>query len=794
MRLIVTFFAGAMIAVGCDPQAARTPPSGSGADATTATSDGLFARTPGQGARPRIADLRAAARATRSGDRPFVEVHRSDAGIVRSVHAWRGTIPVPAGTSADPGSVARAFLVEWQDALGLTAIDARFAPPEAHPLRSGKRASAKTDVVRFQQVSACGHPVFRGHIQLLIDRDTLGLRSYTANVAPVGNSCGVAAVDEADARARAAYFVGTSRPAAASELGVFSPAIFDVAAGDARLAWKVEIAGTQQWEVFLDAATGDLLAAFDTTKYFEASPLKRRVVAHKCGDTYCGDLPPYLSGVCDVIGSDPCISNLSDDFEDPTTLTLVYDDDEQPAKQPGGWPGNSEVVHFSIKALHAYFEGDLMRDGWDDEGGKYIAEVDFKKGKRSRPWEGGIRLTTQDACLDIVAHEFFHKAQTAGSFDEQHVQLLSQLAESHAGKTDWLVGATPSDLYQGQVALDGSCTVDLGGGASTQIGFQMKDTEIGPADDCILCPWENHLSNFTRWTTCGDCVQASCDSCPDSQVRNTSPGSALSILHKAGWLLGQEEEASMAFAGVEVEPIDHGDMSKIYFNASALLAAADNDFTAYRNALISTAINTDGIGTHTAMQVEQAMDAIGTWRAGGSQLDDGSLNAGGRISSVDFTFGGSDHQLAFYRDETTDDVRWAICPDGSACQEQTGTDASLGTTASDPTAVVLDGVAVYVFFADPHDTVTPNLIKYRVMDSSGDWLSGVFDIGATSDASPAALTNPGDEIGVVYKVPGTGAQQLRSTSSSVVARADDEPGHRGTELGFALGALVGWGF
>ena len=356
-------------------------------------------------------------------DNPSVNLRRDDhTGLVAGINNL--AVSMSAAESADPARVAQVAV----DIVETPAVAAAIGVPQTArlvPTVTYDDPVTHNKVVRLQQF--IDHVrLFGGEIAISVGSGP-GAASTTLAVrpSPLPSIDMQATVDETSARTAAVAHYATlakdprSRLVPNAEPGGLERVIFDPGrfgrAGEARLAWRLRLASI---EMFVDAKTADIIAAYDTRH------TARNRQTHDCG-----------------LG---------------TACQLVLKETDAGVTPPHA----QEVVraHTAAETVHRYFQQTFQRDGFDHmpptHGTKDIISFVRIPNLANAQWHPDLLRFEYGSgwmTLDMAAHEYTHAVTQfgpkleylgqPGAVNEFFSDFFAAMVERFAaGSTDWRIG------------------------------------------------------------------------------------------------------------------------------------------------------------------------------------------------------------------------------------------------------------------------------------------------------------------------------------------------------------------
>jgi hypothetical protein len=598
-------------------------------------------------------------------------------------------------TGASAEETSNAFIIRWGAAFG---YDPTTTTLRAQPSRTYR----SFDTVSYQQYSLDGLPVFEREIRINVadaGRVTRARGRLWSGHGLYGNPR--SALSSATIRA--------SLPASADRISdpVLGVYVLDES-GEAELAWRVnyaDISGNELVE-YISARDASLLLSRPSNPTLYDIAVRR----HTSG------IPPSI------------------------VSELVYDETQVPDFFLGSWPGTSYQVAVGTSYSRYYMDWILGRDGWSNGTSTspfdymgalsdYIPYGSTTQAEWGRDlWSGEsvyhrVRLATNAACTDIIAHEWFHGVQDTeydGVFSSIHARALHESISDVFGSyvesfgtgsptNDWIMGTGPN------------CT-------------NLRDLSHPESPSCptgTCATGTGHYLNFQD-----DAAHVY----PDSQ-----------ILTKFIQLFSRDPfEGSVLYGGGTVPPgIGRAAAEQLVYDVVMTeLGTADGTLTSAAYDIVLEAAYS--LSTTQAEAVMRSAFATGFWLEGATIAPTIATDA--RLAVHRFTVSGSPRTFLFYKApaEVTgwskiyyremNCTLWPNCtPSASILLDWAGDGAGVTTH---------DG-SMYVFYKyDISDE-----IHYRSMDSSGVWSSYNTMPSWVHAVGPVAAESRGGNLLVYYTDP-----------------------------------------
>jgi len=323
------------------------------------------------------------------------------------------------------------------------------AEAKASFAKSKKAASVDVFGVRHERFNQVYHglPVIGG--EMIVHTDKKGKAFKTGKIARI-KGLKVKPSLSSDA----AIAVGTKQIAGASfkaELAVYP------VAGGAKLVWHLkEQAMDSQWQIFVDAHTGDIVNSYNN-------------IMHGSGTGVLGDSKTlnttFNGGSYDMIASDN--SRVTYDAKTRTRLpgTLMNDADDI-------WTDGAAVdAHHYAGLTLSYYSTKFARNSYDDAGAQVKSTVHYDRNYVNAFWNGsqmvygdgdGVNSLALSGAFDVVAHEITHAVTTntsnliyqneSGALNEAFSDIMGAAAEfaMQPSIADWWLG---EDIWLADVAL-----------------------------------------------------------------------------------------------------------------------------------------------------------------------------------------------------------------------------------------------------------------------------------------------------------------------------------------------------
>jgi hypothetical protein len=443
----------------------------------------------------------------------------------RLVHAVRGLRYL--GTLSD-------WLDDWGSLVGIT--------DRVHQLRRSEACRAGFEC--FEQVAADGLPVFGSYVQGRTNEGgELDLVLASVGLEVARPALLIAAGD--------ALLVGRDSTGAVAE-GSAEPG-YAIVDGIAVPTWAVTYPASR---VFVNAETGEVLGDISSLERLDAREIYRAV-----------------SGQLAV--EDP-VTHLWTNYPTIWRNTAPYTP-AAPYSAPMPWPGSASLMHQYVGNVRDFFSL-WGRDGWDDDPTSGLhrmraaADVDYARGPLFLPgavsptWAGwwsptitngdqaSAQFGTNAACMDVVAHEFFHGVQhdeigTSGPLDpySQRTAIWEGLSDSVGRFVERQYGPAPDWV----VGTSGTCS-----------GYRSMSDPEAPASpaggSCSSCAFgSSHYSNFQRWDTGGGATGDA----------GTFGYANATIVDRATYLMGRDPSAGTAtFAGRTITGIGNVNASFVVYD------------------------------------------------------------------------------------------------------------------------------------------------------------------------------------------------------------------------------------
>ncbi len=644
-------------------------------------------------------------------DRPRVSVRTSQ----RLVHAVRGMHY--AGTLRD-----------WLDEFGgLLAVTDRV-----HQLRPAETCRESFEC--FEQVTSDGLPVFGSYVQGRSNAEgELVLVLADTGVEPARDETSHP-IDEAEAVSSAREHLGAAADAQTRQ----GSALMD---GVAIPVWEVEFQGIT---VTVDASTG---AVIGEREHFEGLDA-RQVFRATSG------LPPNMPE-----------DGLPDD-QDWSNYTLIWSNTSpystaSPYSAPTPWPGTSALINGYVQDTRNFFTW-WGRDGWDNDAGsayhrmRAAADVDhvfslfpayvppgyasWSTTLGTNPNRASTFFGPQAACLDVVAHEFFHGVEQdeigtpSAVIDatEERRAIWEGLSDSVGRFTERQYGAAPDWV----IGTGGTCT-----------GYRSMSDPEAPSSiaggSCSSCYFgSSHYSNYQRWDANG----GNSGAIKDFQYANAT------IVDRAAYLMGRDTSAgATTFAGRTVTGIGNINASFVVYDVVRDHLALSDTMYDMTNAWVDASALRFGTPSTNFTNAVAAIQAVGLWYGGYLEPDIGSES---RSSFAPFTVSGQARTYVAYRGYLTNDLRVryrASTLSGSIWSSAT----TIASSSSGP-SLQPHGGALWVAY---RNTAT-NVVTTRTLTSSGSWTAAASLPGSVTTDSDVALMEFGGNLYVFYRSLGSGSRPI----------------------------------
>jgi len=341
----------------------------------------------------------------------------------------------------------------------------------AHGLVEGRARTDDrgTSHIRYQQRYE-GLDVFEGEVIVHIDeRDEVELTSALRGNLQLDTR---AAVDSATAAATAAHEAGLAGQFEAT------PVLKVLPRGERsdydRLVWHVRVTGATpfdpmvQWDVFVDAKTGEVAWAFDSLQTTAAVGTGKTM--------YSGDVSVstdftsstyYLRDLTRGGGNYTCdVNNRTDSiFRRATCTTFTRSNNifGNNVKDSSDRATAGADAHFGLQTTWDYFKNVHGRNGIDNLGKKTYSRVHYGKSYENAFWSDSCFCMTYGdgkttfyplVSIDVAGHEMSHGVMSkeanltysgeSGGLNESSSDIFGSLVEFHAGNTldtpDWWIG------------------------------------------------------------------------------------------------------------------------------------------------------------------------------------------------------------------------------------------------------------------------------------------------------------------------------------------------------------------
>ncbi len=480
-------------------------------------------------------------------------------GIPAYIHA---RVPT-GGTPADPLGQARAFLDAYKDLYRLIDATTQFRL-ERRTVEPGESHLA------LQQMHS-GVPVYGAELSIHIRNNQF--TSSNGAYLPDLQVSTIPSVTPRMAEQSAKADVLSHTPGVAVTIGgqtalvIFDRSLWANVASDPRLAWRVNVGGTQGWTYFVDAQTGVILHRLS----YEQPRL---------------DLATFTAN-----------NDTSDDcWEDDDPSTQWYD--ENGPLVPGrdiDIDGQNANVY--IRWVYRYYEDRFVRRSYDGDDGLIRLYVNVNLNPPNARWrscgnliEFSLGLVTQD----IVGHEFTHGVvahqynppyeNQPGALNESLADTFGEFIEAFAvGAADWQHGGN----LAGGANRDMTDPPRLGQPDHMLPDFSGDGVGLLPEPDEPICDSGDPDYNDCGWV-------------------HTNSG----ILNKAAWLISSgayNTHNGIAVNGLSVafaEPIFYHAMTEEYLNRSS-------QFLDMREAMVESAEGLYGLASSQVCTVRNAYGSVG---------------------------------------------------------------------------------------------------------------------------------------------------------------------------------------